>query len=85
MYDGAPITLEWCTFAKRGQNLICSRQPVPNSQAISGPPFHDSWCRQDMENSLSKIRGDTQGGPTCTWLAADFRSTLATSRPLTNT
>src|SRR5262249_43362463 len=43
------------------------------------------WCRQDMGNSLSKIRGDIQVGPTCTWLAADFRSTLATNQKLNET
>ena len=26
---------------------------LSNSQAVSGPSFHDSWCRQDMGNSLA--------------------------------
>src|SRR5207253_10805452 len=38
--------------AARWRGLMLS-----NSQAISGPLFHDSWCRQDMGNSLSKVLG----------------------------
>src|SRR5712691_2894599 len=36
--------------AARWRGLMLS-----NSQAIFGPPFHDSWCRQDMGNSLSTM------------------------------
>src|SRR5499433_786134 len=46
---------------------------LSNSQAISDPPFHDSWCRQDMGNSLSKILGGRHLASTSTWLASDFR------------
>ena len=70
------------TAALGGHVDVCPR--CGGDPAISYDSCRNRHCNkcqaQARRLSLSKIRGYIDVGPTCTWHAADFRSTLATFR-----
>ena len=75
---------ETCCITHRGASSVI-RQPSsrndfnPNSRTFS-IAARIRPTSGFLQVSLSKIRGYIDVGLSCTWLAADFRSTLATSR-----
>jgi len=77
---------ETCCITHRGASSVI-RQPSsrndfnPNSRTFS-IAARIRPTSGFLQVSLSKIRGYIDVGLSCTWLAADFRSTLATTRQL---